>query len=711
MKKLLEYIAKNFDKLYIISLFVIGYFIVVAIFPGEGKFKYEYRKGQPWMHKDLIAPFNFAIYKMNDELEQEKKEALKDFAPIFIRDNKTGNLHIEKFKKDYSIKWQSWITEYDSLKRQNLLTKTLIYNKDSVRSYFQTTIQLFDYIYQSGIIENEEMTENSDSLPDIIRIINNKIATETNSNSVYTAKSAYSYLIQNLYNKAGNNRSNNNLEFITSMQLNKYLIPNLIYDSQTTTKAKIELLEELSTTKGIVIEGERIISRGEMVDLDKLRKIESLKKEFITSSDNAANQTIRLLGHLIIVFFGFTIVFLFLKRFREYVLESRRKTIFILFLMVFFQLITFLVYNADIISIYIIPFIIVPILITTFYETRLALFIHLVIILLAGFYVPNSFEFIFIQFFAGMIAIIGLKKLQKRSQFFKATLLSVLSYFVLYFGFAANQGGDLRGIEWINFAWFAGNGILVLLSLPMVYIFEKLFNFVSDITLLELSDSNQKLLRELAEKAPGTFQHSIQVANLAEEVVREIGGDTLLVRTGALYHDIGKLSNPQYYTENQVSGMNPHNDYKLIESAAIIISHVNFGHEMAKKEGIPSSIIDFIITHHGTTKAEYFYRLYKKEFPEDTSSDSLFTYPGPKPSSKEMAVLMMSDAIEAASRSLKQFDKQSLNNLVDNIIDYQIKEKQFDEAPISFAEINVAKRIIKNKLHNIYHARIEYPKP
>jgi putative nucleotidyltransferase with HDIG domain len=711
MKKILEYIAKNFDKIYIISLFVIGYFIVVAIFPGEGKFKYEYRNGQPWMHKDLIAPFNFAIYKLNNELEAEKKEALKGFAPIFTRDNKTGILHIEKFKKDFGSKWQLWIIEHDSLRKQNLLSKTIVYNKDSVKSYFQKTVQLFDFIYQNGIIENEGIDENSDSLPDIIRVINDKIATETNSSSVFTAKSAYEFLIQNLYNKAGNNKSNSNLEFVTSMQLNKYLVPNLIFDSQTTAKAKIDLFEELSTTKGIVIEGERIISRGEMIDVDKLRKIESLKKEFTTSFDSATNQTVRLLGRLIIVFFGFVIVFLFLKRFREYVLESRRKTIFILFLIVFFQLTTFFVYNTDVISIYIIPFIIVPILITTFYETRLALFIHLVTVLLAGFYAPNSFEFIFIQFFAGMIAIIGLKKIQKRSQFFKATMLSVLSYFVLYYGFAANQNGDLRGIEWINFAWFAGNGILVLLSLPMVYIFEKLFVFVSDITLLELSDSNQKLLRELAEKAPGTFQHSLQVANLAEEVVREIGGNTLLVRTGALYHDIGKLSNPQYFTENQVTGMNPHNDFKLIESASIIISHVNFGLEMAKKEAIPASIIDFIVTHHGTTKAEYFYRLYKKEFPEDTSSDSLFTYPGPKPSSKEMAILMMCDAIEAASRSLKNFDKQSLNNLVDNIIDYQIKEKQFDDSPISFAEINVAKRVIKNKLHNIYHARIEYPKP
>jgi cyclic-di-AMP phosphodiesterase PgpH len=489
------------------------------------------------------------------------------------------------------------------------------------------------------------------------------------------------------------------------------LLPNLVYDKLTTEMARSELIDGISATKGIVIEGEKIISKGEMVDLDKLRKLESLKKEYTNSLDIKANHTLFILGRFIIVFFGFVIVYLFLKRFRDYVLESRKKTLFIVMLIVTFQIVTYLVYNSGELSIYLIPFIIVPILITTFYETRLALFIHLVTVLLAGFYAPNSFEFIFIQFFAGMIAIIGLKRIQKRSQFFKATLLSVLSYFVLYFGFAANQGGDFKSIEWINFTWFAGNGVLVLLSFPLVYVFEKTFNFVSEITLLELSDTNQKLLRELAEKAPGTFQHSMQVANLAEEVIRNIGGNTLLVRTGALYHDIGKLSNPQYFTENQVSGMNPHNDLSYIESASIIISHVKFGLEMAKKEKLLPSIVDFISTHHGTTKAEYFYRLYKKDYPEDGTTVGLFTYPGPKPSTKETAVLMMSDAIEAASRSLKHFDKQTLSELVDNIIDYQILEKQYDEAPISFAEINIAKKLIKEKLNNIYHARIEYPKP
>jgi putative nucleotidyltransferase with HDIG domain len=488
------------------------------------------------------------------------------------------------------------------------------------------------------------------------------------------------------------------------------LSPNLIYDKLRTEKARHELIDGISDSKGMVAEGERIISKGEMIDLDKYRKIESLKREYLNSMENSANRYLFLIGRIIIALFAFTIIYLFIKRFREYVLESRKKTFFILLLMVFFIFITDIVHNLSDINIYLIPFIIVPILITTFYETRLALFVHLITILLAAFYAPNSFEFIFIQFFAGIIAIIGLKKIQKRSQFFSATLLAVLSYFVLYFGFAINQEGNVKSIEWINFAWFAGNGILVLLSFPMVYVFEKTFNFVSEISLLELSDTNQKLLRELAEKAPGTFQHSMQVANLAEEVIRIIGGNAMLARTGALYHDIGKLSNPQYFTENQVSGMNPHSSLPYTESAAIIINHVTSGYEMAKKAKLPASIIDFILTHHGTTKTEYFYRLYKKENPDDEFAAEKFSYPGPKPTTKETAVLMMSDSIEAASRSLKQYDKQTISDLVESMIDFQIKEKQYDNASITFAEINEAKKIIKNKLNNIYHARIEYPK-
>jgi len=403
-------------------------------------------------------------------------------------------------------------------------------------------------------------------------------------------------------------------------------------------------------------------------------------------------------------------VYLFMNIYRIEVLQSRKKTLFILFMIVTAIFMSKIVHEINILSIYIIPFAIFPIIINTFYDSRLALYIHFITILLAAFFAPNSFEFVLLQFNAGVVATIGLKKLQQRSQFLGSAILAVLTYFFVYFGIAINQEGNIHSIEWINFAWFSANGILLLLSYPLVYVFERIFKFLSDITLLEISDTNQPLLKELSERAPGTFLHSMQVANLAEEAIRHINGDALLVRAGAFYHDIGKLSNPQYFTENQISGRNPHDNLTYIESAEIIIKHILAGTEMAKKTKLPNQIIDFIQTHHGTTKTQYFYRLYKKENPEKINIDKLFTYPGRKPFSKETAVLMMADTIEAASKSLKEITNVNISQLVDNLIDYQIEEKQFDEANITLFEISEVKKIFKEKLQNIYHARIEYPK-
>jgi len=710
MKKFINWIVENFEKIYIIALFVISCTIVIYLFPGEGKFRYEFQKGQPWMHEDLIAPFDFAIYKMDDEIALEKKEILQTFAPYYNKDENVAEQQIKGFENDYKLKFKEWKSAYDSLKHLRLNRNAVVYNVDSVNFYFNVALQLLKKIYQHGVVEFDEGVGYENQTPEIIRIVSNKVAEEFEYSSIFTLKSAYTYIVQSLnaYNyKTGINQ---NLEFIKSFQLNNYISPNLFYDETTSEKIKKELVDQISLTRGMVQEGERIISKGEMIDLDKYRILESLKKEYLSSLDVTANRSLLFAGRFILVVFAFVIIYLFLLRFREYILKSRKKVFFVLMLMVISIFIAKIVYQINVLSIYVVPFAILPILINTFFDSRLALFAYFVTILLAAFYAPNSFEFVFIHFMAGLVAILALKKIQKRGQFFSATGLTVLSYFLLYFGVSINQEGNIANIDWINFAWFAGNGVLLLLSFPLVYVIEKTFKFISDLSLMELSDTNQKLLRELAEKAPGTFQHSMQVANLAEEVIRTIGGNTLLVRTGALYHDIGKLSNPQYFTENQISGMNPHSQLSYEESAAIIISHVTIGHEMAKKAKLPAPIIDFILTHHGTTKPEYFYRLYKKEHPDDEEAAKKFTYPGPRPFSKETAVLMMSDSIEAASRSLKQYSKEAINDLVEGIINHQIDEKQFDNAPVTYHDINEAKRILKSKLHNIYHARIEYPK-
>ena len=711
MKNLINWIVGNFERIYIFILFLISFLIVAYLFPGEGNFRYEFQKGQPWLHEDLVAPFDFAIYKLDDDLFSERDEVNKNFKPYFDYNEQIGTQKVDEFKKEFEKKWELYLLNKKEAKNDPVLKKNLVrYNADSVHILYNLTNKLIESIYKNGILEFEEDYEYENQAPFAIEVIKDKVAHEIEYSKAFTLKSAYTFMINSLNEHKIEGHLNHSIEFIESLHLNKFIEPNLFYNKETSEKVKNEELNSISLTSGIVHEGERIIYKGEVVDEDRFRILESLKMSYLSSLQITANRSLLIFGRLIIVFFVFLIMYLFLLRFRSNVLNSRRKAFFILLMIVSTIAVSSVVHDIGELNIYIIPFVILPLLINTFYDSRLAIFTHIVTILIVGFFAPNPFEFILLQFIAGIVAIIGLKKIQKRAHFLNSALLAVLSYFFIYFGVSIYQEGNINSIEWINFAWFAGNGVLLLLSYPLVYVFERIFKFLSDITLLELADTNQKLLRQLAEKAPGTFQHSMQVANLAEEVVRDIGGNPLLVRTGALYHDIGKLHNPHFFTENQISGINPHDELGYSESAEIIINHVIIGEEMARKAKLPEQIIDFIVTHHGTTKTQYFYRLYKKENPDDQEIDSKFSYPGPKPFSKETAVLMMADSLEAASRSLKIYTEQTLNELTSNIIDNQMKEKQFDNADITLHEIAEAKRIFLAKLQNIYHARIEYPK-
>jgi len=707
MKKILNWIINNFNNIYILFLFTISLLIVWFLFPSGGKFKYEFQKGQPWMHENLVAPFDFAIKKMNNEINQEKKQILENFAPYFKYKNDIGQKQIDLLKQEY-LKMISNIKV--KLKDKTLTADNYKYSIDSLEFYFNKIVFVFEKIYNVGIIDYNEDYLIDNNKPETINIVKNKISENINFKDVYTLKSAYSCLLSEFNSYNFNSNENKNVALIKDLNVNRFLQANLFYDKISSEKILNEQLESISLTRGMVQQGERIIYKGEVVNKERLRILESLKSVFLSSQINTTNHSILIIGRLIIVLFAFLMVYLFMNIYRIEVLQSRKKTLFILFMIVVAIFMSKIVSEVNILSIYIIPFAIFPIIINTFFDSRLALYVHFITILLAAFFAPNSFEFVLLQFNAGVVATIGLKKLQQRSQFLGSSILAVLTYFFVYFGIAINQEGNIHSIEWINFAWFSANGILLLLSYPLVYVFERVFKFLSDITLMEISDTNQPLLKELSEKAPGTFQHSIQVANLAEEAIRQINGDALLVRAGALYHDIGKLSNPLYFTENQISGRNPHDNLSYVESAEMIISHILVGTEIARKAKIPSQIIDFIQTHHGTTKTQYFYRLYKKENPKKVNIDKLFTYPGKKPFSKETAVLMMADTIEAASKSLKEITYEKINQLVDKLIDYQINENQFDEVNITFFEISKVKKVFKEKLQNIYHARIEYPK-
>jgi putative nucleotidyltransferase with HDIG domain len=403
-------------------------------------------------------------------------------------------------------------------------------------------------------------------------------------------------------------------------------------------------------------------------------------------------------------------LFLFFWLFRKDIFEDNHKMTFILLIVCLMVFMASLGIRFGIQSIYILPFCILPVMVRTFFDTRIAMFTHLTTCLIIGLHAPNPFEFVFIQLIGGIIAIFSILNLRKRAQLFFSVTIIFIAYSLSYFGISIIQEGKLSSIEWSNIAWFALSAGLTLFSYPLIYLFEKIFGFISDVSLMELSDINSPLLRELALRAPGTFQHSLQVANLAEEAIMAVGGSSLLVRTGALYHDIGKMEMPMYFIENQYTGVNPHDELSYEDSAKIITGHVNKGIEIAKKNNLPDSLIDFIRTHHGTTKAQYFYLSFLKNFPGEAIDEKSFQYPGPIPFSKETAVLMMADSVEAASRSLKKYEAEIIEELVEKVIDRQIEQDQFINADITFKNINTIKKIFKKKLLNMYHLRIEYPK-
>ncbi len=528
---------------------------------------------------------------------------------------------------------------------------------------------------------------------------------------LYTPKTAYEYATTRLKNSIPKKNSllvHKYNQFFLDFQINNYLSINVSYDEERSTKVHQGLLESISSTRGLIQEGQGIISRGESITDEKFMILESLRQEYEKNLGSMARQLV-IIGKFILVFASLMVIFLFLKSFRKEVLESYRRVLFILLTIVLMVLVASTTLKFNLISIYLLPFAILPIILKTFYDSRLALFIHIITILLVGFFAPNSFEFVFLNVVAGMVAIISLTNVYRRSKLVVTSLYVILAYSIIYLGIALVQEGNLASIEWKYFRLFGVNGILVMISYPLIYMFEKTFGFMSDATLMELSDSNQPLLRKLAEVAPGTFQHSLQVANLAEDAVFQVGGNPLLVRAGALYHDIGKMEEPLYYIENQTSSINPHDNLEFEQSARIIIDHVRKGVDLAKKNKLPEAIIDFIRSHHGTTTVQYFYRSYLRKYPEADVDVKKFSYPGPRPGSRETAIVMMADSVEAASRSLKEITENTLDKLVDSIIGNQMTEEQYNDAQITFKEITTIREVFKRRLRNIYHARISYP--
>jgi putative nucleotidyltransferase with HDIG domain len=705
MKRLVSFLGRNLKEIYIISLFTLTTLIILMLFPGEGRFRFEFNKGTPWMHDELIAPFDFPIYKYDEEVTAERDSILEEFKPYFLLDTEIASQQLEALDQVFEEQWVASVAAEEGEQ-----TRRQVQRLENMKSDYQRLAgDIIRLIYLKGIISNEDVLQRVDNKDLTIVIIENQVAEERDYNEVYTQKVAYEHALSRMETYVDSVYNKGDIEFFRSLNINEFLVPNLFYDEETSARVKNELISQISLTEGMVQSGQRIISRGELVTPEKFRVLESIRKEYEKNLGLQGWFNYIFLGKVVLVIILMILLYLFLYNFKRKILQSTRETSFILLLILIMAVVSSLTLRFDVLSLYFLPFALVPIMIRTFFDSRLALFIHIIVVLIIGFWAPNSFEFIFLNLIVGIVAIFSLTNSYRRGILFLTAVLIVAASTSVYFAFSMIQEGNLNSIQFKVLLWFGGNGLLILTSYPLIFVFEKGFKFLSDSTLIELSDTNQPLLRELAEKAPGTFQHSLQVANLAEEAIYQIGGNALLVRTGALYHDIGKMIDSQYFIENQMTDNNPHDQLEYEESARIIIGHVTKGVEIARKHRLPEAIVDFITTHHGTTLVQYFYRSSLKKFPDDETQVEDFSYGGPKPFSRETAVLMMADSVEASSRSLKVKDEESLRGLVEQILEYQIAEGQFDNADITFRDIHRIKQIFHRKLMNIYHVRIEYP--
>ena len=695
-------LRNNHALIFRLTLFILTSVIIVLMLPKKGTFKYEFKKGNPWLHETLISSYDFPILKSNEDLLKEKNEIINNQKITLVFDNSLFSKKAEIFIKEFEDKWSN----NNKIKKDKKFTffnlfnsKSKIYNsnKSNLAKY---GLNFLEDLYSQGIIKIVDEIELNPNINQFY-LKQNNIAKYVDLNDFYTIESAKNKI--NSIDKL----SDDEALFLIPLLLDA-IDYNVFYDPVLTKKMLNQELKNLSIARGKIKKGQVIISQGELVTDSKFQALLSYKSIYEGTNWNKKNQNWILLGQTILILIILMIFYLFLKRIRPHILLDINKLIFLLLMIVLMVSLAILTVSISVKFVYIIPFCLIPIILKAFFDTRIALFTHTITIIIIGFFIPNSFEFIYLQFMAGTITLFSVLNMYKRSQLFLTSFKIILIYFICYFAISLTQEVDVNNIKWINFIWFASNGVLTLLAYPLIFIFEKVFSLTSDLSLLELSDTNSPLLRKLAQSAPGTFQHSIQVANLAEEGILEIGGNPLLVRAGALYHDIGKMKNPQFFIENQNHNINPHDDLSSHESAEVIINHVKNGIIIAKKHNLPDELIDFIRTHHGTSTVKYFYNQHVDDYKEELIIEEKFKYTGPKPFSKETAVLMMADSVEAASRSFKNISFEDINLLVENIIDNQIDNDQFVNSDITLKAISQIKKLFKKKLQSIYHVRLEY---
>ena len=682
-------------------LFFFSLILILYLFPRQAKFKYEFTKGKPWLHETIIAPFDFSILKSESDLDKEKEIVKSQHLSLYNFNKNIFDIKAEDFINEFEEKW----SENKGTKKDLRFTfKNLFKNRKKLANNKKNNLASFGFnflneIYSVGIIQLNSSVDNQNY--DRILLKNNLIAEKRDVNDFYTVSTAANKI--NLISKLTNDEYN----FLVPLLLSS-IEQNILYDKYSSDELLSNELSNINTERGLIVSGQIIINKGELIDFEKYQILLSLKKKYEGKTWKKSSFFLVLFGQFILVGISLLILWLFLRQYRNTVLENTTKISMILFLILLMVFSSTMVLSFAPNWIYLIPFCISPIILKAFFDNRIALFVHLITILILGFIMPNGFEFVFLQFIAGIISILTVLKMYTRVQLFTSVIKIMGAYLLVYVALSITHAASFNEIDPVKLLQFTISGALTIFAYPIVFLFEKLFSLVSDVSLLELTDTNSPLLRRLSNEAPGTFQHSLQVANLAEMGALEIGANALLVRAGAIYHDIGKLKNPLFFIENQSSKFNPHDEIEFEESAQIIIDHVLDGIEIAKENNLPDELIDFIRTHHGTTTVEYFYKQFINNLAEENLDESIFNYPGPKPFSKETAILMMADASEASARSLKNPTSENIDELIETVINKQITYEQFENADITFKEITQLKKLFKNKLVNIHHARIEY---
>ncbi|MCW5517415.1 HD family phosphohydrolase [Muriicola sp. Z0-33] len=681
MGKTLDTVYRKQSLVYKYFLYIVSVGCIVFFFPKGGQFKYEFQKGKPWQYTNLYAPFDFSIKKSADEIAAEQQEVEKNQIDYYYYDE----IAAAEVFRSYDERFPNVFTSEN-------------FNRGQLNTLKNAGRELLNKIYEYGILDKGERIEGAETL----YLLKNNEASRIRTDDVFRLADISDFVSESLREQRLQSfEANYNQLFFEIIK------PNVSYDAVLSKKELEDELSKISVTRGNVDEGKLIIAKGEVVEASNLVILNSLKAEYESELWTENNYYFILFGYTILVALVLMMLLLFLKKYRSEIYRNNVKVTFIFFNILNMVFITTMVVKYNPVYVFVVPLCILPLILKTFFDARLGLFVHVLTVLILGFVVPNSFEYIFLQIIAGIVTILTVSELYKRANLFLSVGQITLIYIIGYFAFHIIHEGNLDNVHWFTFGFFFLNGMITLFAQPLIYIYEKIFGMVSDVSLLELSDTNSKLLKELSNKAPGTFHHSLQVANLAEAAANEIGANALLIRVGALYHDIGKMNNPMYFTENQITSVNPHNELSPRNSATIIINHVIDGIEIARRNNLPDRVIDFIRVHHGTTFVYYFYK--KQLEKEENVDEKDFRYPGPIPFSRETAILMMADAVEAASKSLTNPTFQIINQFVDKIVAGQMEANQFLNSDITFKEIESVKKVLKQKLTNIYHLRIEYP--